>query len=191
MPNSDAPENPGAGRLFLAIPLTENARSAMRLHLQNEELPGRLVPPDKWHLTVRFLGDTSQDALALLRATLGAEPLGHATDIVFGGLGAFPRVPRASVLWIGVTDGVDALRAIAENVEAAVRRAGIPAEPRPFSPHLTLSRLQPPRNVAAIVERVPALDVRMTVDAVVLMRSHPQRGPSLYEAVQRFELAVR
>ena len=177
-----------AGRLFLAIPLTENARSALRLHLQHEALPGRVVPSEKWHLTLRFLGDTSHDRLARLQETLRAEPLGHATDITFGGLGAFPRAARASVLWIGVTDGAPALQSIAARVEAAVQRAGFAPETRAFAPHLTLSRLQPPRDVGALVERVPPLDIRMTVDAVVLVSSHLGRGPSRYEDVGRFEL---
>ena len=181
---------PSAGRLFLGIPLTDNAVSALRLHLQNEELPGRVVPPEKWHLTLRFLGDTAQDALERLGHSLRARPLGSQADIMFGGLGAFPRAQRASVLWVGIVEGTAALQAIAANVEDAVQRAGFSAESRAFAPHLTLSRLQPPRDVRLLVERVPSFDVRMTVDTVVLMRSHLGRGPSRYEEVERFELAT-
>jgi 2'-5' RNA ligase len=180
---------PGAGRLFLGIPLTDNALSALRLHLQNEALPGRVVPPEKWHLTLRFLGDTEQGAFDRLGASLRASSLGAQADILFGGLGAFPRAARASVLWVGVAEGGAALQAIAATVEAAVQRAGFPAETRPFAPHLTLSRLQPPRDVRPLVERVPSFDVRMTVDTVVLMRSHLGRGPSRYEEVERYALA--
>ena len=182
---------PSAGRLFLGIPLTDNALSAVRLHLQNEELPGRIVPPEKWHLTLRFLGDTAPDALERLGHSLRDGSLGSQADIMFGQLGAFPREQRASVLWVGVAEGAGALQAIAMSVEHAVQRAGFPAEARPFAPHLTLSRLQPPRDVRPLVERVPSLDVRMTVDTVVLMRSHLGRGPSRYEELERFELAVR
>ena len=187
----EAAAPPSAGRLFLGVPLTDNALSAVRLHLQNEELPGRIVPPEKWHLTLRFVGDTAPDALERLGHSLRAGSLGRRAEIMFGRLGAFPRAHRASVLWVGVAEGADRLQAIAASVEHAVQRAGFPAEARPFAPHLTLSRLQPPRDVRSLVDRVPSLDVRMTVESVVLMRSHLGRGPSRYEELERFELATR
>ena len=46
-------------RLFLAAPLTEEARGDIA-HLVNRRvplgLPGRPAHPDKWHVTLRFLG---------------------------------------------------------------------------------------------------------------------------------------
>lgn len=181
----------GAGRLFLGVPVTDDVRGTLRAHLRDAagELPGRPVPPGNWHLTLRFLGDTSHDALARLREELEAEELGSRAAVTFGGLGAFPRAARASVLWLGVEEGAEALRALAERVEAAARRAGFPAETRPFTPHLTLSRIQPPRDVRRLLERVPPFPERMPVDAVVLFRSRLGGGPARYEEVERFFLS--
>jgi 2'-5' RNA ligase len=178
-----------AGRLFLGIPIGEEARNALRSHLQGEELPGRVVPPENWHLTLRFLGDTPPDRLERLREELRAAEVGSRTAVGFDGLGAFPRAARASVLWLGVEEGADALCALAERMEATARRAGFPAEKRPFRPHLTLSRIQPPRDVRPLIERVPPLSERMPVDAVVLFLSHLGRAPARYEELDRFHLS--
>jgi len=43
-------------RLFIAVPLTEQARDKIAAALP--PLPGRRVPPQNWHFTLRFLGDT-------------------------------------------------------------------------------------------------------------------------------------
>lgn len=180
------------GRLFLGIPLPHDVREALRRHLDGAAgaLPGRAVQPASWHLTLRFLGDTDADAHRRLAAELRAANPGRAFALGFGRLGAFPKPRRAAVLWMGVEEGAREIAALAGEVEAAARRAGFAAEEKRFSPHLTLSRIQPPRDVSALVERVPAFPARMDVDAAVLFRSHLGGGPPRYEALERFPLAA-
>ena len=101
-----------------------------------------------------------------------------------------PQPRRATVLWIGVEEGVGEVRALAAEIEQAARRAGFAAEEKRFSPHLTLSRIQPPQDVSALVERVPAFRARVPVDAAVLFRSHLGGGPPRYEVLERFPLAA-
>jgi 2'-5' RNA ligase len=108
--------------------------------------------------------------------------------IRFDRLGAFPRVNRARILWLGVSDGADRLVALAEKVEAASRRAGFAAESRPFKPHLTLSRIEPPRAVSDIVSRHAPIRASMTADRVSLIRSVLGGGPAKYEIVEDFLL---
>jgi 2'-5' RNA ligase len=181
----------GAGRLFIGVPLTEAAREAIDTHLRAalpDGLPGRAVSAANWHLTLRFLGATRAEQLAaVVRHLRGAEP-GGSFEVGFGGLGAFPRPRSARVLWIGLTEGVERMRDLARVAEAAARAAGFGAEEKSFKPHLTLSRIQPPRDVTGAIRRVPPLDLRMPVREVVVFRSHLGGGPARYEAVERFAL---
>jgi 2'-5' RNA ligase len=186
--------NETAGRLFIGVPLTDEARRAIEAHLRRtmpEGMPGRPVPAANWHLTLRFLGATRTDQLAAIVRHLSVAELGDAFDVGFGGLGAFPRPRNARVLWIGLTEGVERLMSLARIAEAAARGAGFAAEEKPFKPHLTLSRIQLPRNVTGAIERVPPLDLRMRVQEVIVFRSHLGGGPARYEAVERFGLTPR
>lgn len=180
-----------AGRLFIGVPLTEEARRAIDAHLRAalpDGVPGRAVPVASWHLTLRFLGATRVDQLATIVRHLQAAQLGGAFDVGFGGLGAFSRPRSARVLWIGLTEGVERMQGLARVAEDAARIAGFPAEEKGFKPHLTLSRIQPPRDVTGAIQRVPPLGLRMPVREVVVFRSHLGGGPARYEAIERIAL---
>lgn len=183
--------NDSAGRLFIGVALTEEARGAIETHLRRsmpDGIPGRAVPAANWHLTLRFLGATRADQLAGVVRHLRAAELGDAFEIGFGGLGAFSRPRSARVLRIGLTDGVGRMQALARIAEDAARAAGFDPEEKSFKPHLTLSRIQPPRDVTRAIAGVPPLELRMPVRDVILYRSHLGGGPARYEAVQRFAL---
>jgi 2'-5' RNA ligase len=180
---------PGADseRLFVAVPLTEQARQEIVARLP--VLPGRIVQPQNWHFTLRFLGATDAATRDRLIAELRRTPLGSRFSISFGALGAFPRANRARILWLGVDEGAGRLVSIAESVESAVRRAGLPVEERPFKPHLTLSRIEPTRSVADVLSSQPPINVKMPVTAVALVRSQLGKGPAQYQAIEKFDLA--
>ncbi len=181
-----------AGRLFVGIPCPPELRDRLRDHLRaafGERLPGRAVMPANWHLTLRFLGDTGADRLRSLTNELRCVGGGAPFDLSLAALGAFPRPARASVLWIGVGAAEAELRALAAGVEAAAVRAGFAAEPKPFAPHLTLSRLNPPADLRRVIAAASPFGGRMTVDGFVLFRSHLGAGAPRYERVERFPLA--
>lgn len=181
---------PESDRLFLGVALPEPVRAALLAHLGGAgELPGRVVPPESWHLTLRFLGDTPPEQRERLTAELAAAPLGPPLQIVFGGLGAFPSPARARVLWLGVEQGREPLRALAHAAEQVARRAGFAAERRPFAPHLTLSRLRSPADVGPLIARLPPASQPMRVEQVVLFRSVLGAGPARYQALRRVPLA--
>jgi 2'-5' RNA ligase len=180
-------------RLFVAVPLTEEARGDIA-HLVARAaprgLPGRPAHPDKWHVTLRFLGDVDEVGRDRLLAELDGAGLGTPFRVRWGGLGAFPNLRRATVLWVGLDEGAPQLTALANAVEEAVEAAGFPPEDRPFRPHLTLSRIRPHQDVTALVENSPPLGVPMPVDRVVVYRSHlGGRGGPRYEVVEEFPLA--
>lgn len=183
MRGSDA----AAERLFIAVPLTEQVRQEIIARLPT--LPGRLVPPKNWHFTLRFLGNTEAPMRERLVGELRKAGLGAPFSILFSGLGAFPRVKRARIVWLGVDEGAGRLVSLAEKVESTVRRAGFPAEERPFKPHLTLSRIEPTRSVADVLAEQSPLQIRMPVNAIALVRSELGKGPAHYESLETFALS--
>ena len=72
-------------------------------------LPGRPVDPDNWHITLRFLGRTEPVQRDLVLADIDEHVAQAPFTLGFGGLGAFPRPGRATVLWLGIEQGADEL----------------------------------------------------------------------------------
>ena len=175
-------------RIFVAVPLPDEVRMALADRLDGVRLPGRVVPAENWHITLRFLGRTDEVAYDRLLGALDVSELGSTFDLGLGELGAFPRARNATVLWLAVTEGGERLGDLAAEVEEASNTAGFLAEDRPFRPHLTLSRIRPPEDVSALVDGFSGVGTVWRCRSVVVYRSHPGRGGARYEPLETFPL---
>lgn len=178
-------------RLFVAADLTGEARDLLAHVLEAwapRGLPGRVVPPGNWHLTLRFLGESDEPTLDRVVAGLDQADLGARFRVEFDSVGAFPRAARATVLWVGVGTGAERLGELAETAEAVAVGAGFSPEDRPFAPHLTLSRIRPHQDLRPMLERGFGGRVSFELDHLTLFRSHLGGGPARYEVVEVFPL---
>ena len=187
-------------RLFLAAPIEEPARDAIAAIVE----PIRAAEPDRrgvrWvrldglHVTLRFLGPTSEarldDLAAAARAAAAAVP---PFAIRVHGAGAFPPVGRPRTLWLAITDGASELTRLAETLDRELVRAGWPASERPFRAHLTLARADGvragPRTAEALRRAAADLDVGSQIDRIVVFESVTGGGPARY--VSRAEANLR
>lgn len=107
-------------------------------HLREHLASARTGHPEQWHVTLAFLGDvTAAEPLydGLRAAGAAHEPF----SLRLVGGGRFGR--RAT--WVGVGGDVAHLRSLAEHAHDACRATGLPLEPHPFRPHLTVGRVDP------------------------------------------------
>ena len=180
------------GRLFVAVPLTDEVRAALAVHIMeagnDRVLPGKPVPPPNWHMTIRFLGPTDEVAYERFLEALTEAERGGPFTVSFGGLGAFPRPARATVLWLAIKRGVDRLERLAALSEQAAQEAGFAPEERPFHGHLTLSRIRPHQDVRPLIEKVSPFPMSLPVDRLVVFRSDLGRGGARYEELDSFKL---
>jgi len=182
-------------RTFVAVELPAGARAALaaaqdelRAALGQRGGSVRWVDPAGAHLTLKFLGETPESAVAGVEAALRAALDGAAAfELRTGALGCFPSGRSPRVLWLGLDGDLDALAAARESVEAAISPLGWPTEPRPFSPHLTLGRLRPeasPAERAGIGKACGAIwpppATLLPVAAVSLMQSELAPGGPRY-----------
>ncbi|MCX8004589.1 MAG: RNA 2',3'-cyclic phosphodiesterase [Burkholderiaceae bacterium] len=135
----DAPGAAGTPwRVFVALWPPEPVRCELaRLgrRLQERAPRARLVPSERLHLTLAFIGALAPaSALALARALrcLDAEPFDWPLDRI----GHFAR---ARVVWAG-GEPIEPLLACAERVRGLLQRVEVPFDRRPFVPHVTLLR---------------------------------------------------
>ena len=99
----------------------------------------RWRPPENFHLTLAFIGETDRhgfnDALDALSGVTAP-----AFDVRLSGAGFFgDRRPRA--LWAGA-EASPALSHLQGKVETALRRKGFDLDGRKFTPHVTLAYLK-------------------------------------------------
>jgi 2'-5' RNA ligase len=174
-------------RLFIGVPLSDDVRREIGKSLP-KILPGKVVPIENWHFTLRFLGSTAADVRDQVIQRLKFAGCGAAFTIRFSELGAFPSAGRARVLWLGIDEGVERMKQLAAIAEAAARSAGFVAETREFTPHLTLSRIDPPTSVKTLLTSEVRFGQRMKVSSLILYRSRLGGGPARYEEVAKFEL---
>lgn len=179
----------GLARLFIGVDLSLDDRTALATLLEPLlPLPGRMVPPENWHITLRFLGATDEVTGERLLHELDEGREHGPFDIRLAGLGAFPRPKRATVLWMGIEDASGGLAALNALSEAAARAVGFEPEERPYHAHLTLSRIRPPEDVWSWLEQEPEFPRPVRVTAMTLFETKFGEGGSRYEVRDRVEL---
>ena len=141
------------------------------------------------HFTLRFLGDCdAATAAAAADALREAANTQQAFVVSLGALGAFPVTTRARVLWAGLAEGGEPLVALAAAVSLALASRGVPPEPRPFAPHLTLGRVREPSDWSRALAAAAPLGARFEASSVRLIQSTLAPGGSRYEAVSEARL---
>lgn len=179
-------------RLFVAAwPDDETRQRLAGLELELGRTKGlRFVGPERWHVTLRFLGEVEEDALGALSAALVAQAaaFGGTVECRLGpGTGWFTGV---RVLYLPAA-GLDGLA-------DAVRLATVPFVPEPersepaFNGHLTLARSKGRRlGVAALGDMagIP-FEAAFPVTAVDLVSSQPSPQGHRYTTVVRAALGA-
>jgi RNA 2',3'-cyclic 3'-phosphodiesterase len=137
-------------RLFVAVDLDAGARREVgrliaRMRSETRDERSRRiswVSSHHLHLTLHFLGNTTDEIADRLVAAIAAPIDLPAFEIVFGGVGTFPSRGRPNVIWLGIAEGKASLVELHGVVGQRLTSVGCELEARPFSPHLTLARLK-------------------------------------------------
>ncbi len=179
-------------RSFVAIELPEEAKKGLaRLRKQLERDEHRFVKwvdPGGIHLTLKFLGNIPSKRVTEITEAMGKAVQGISPfRLEISGLGAFPSLKQARVLWVGIGGELDQLSTLQQNIDSVLAALGFAREERPFVPHLTLARVRegaslPERRSfgelvgsAAFEDKYP-----IEVGAVRLMRSQLTPAGALY-----------
>jgi len=170
-------------RCFLAVPLTDYARNHIK---KLGILPGRKVPLEKLHLTLHFLGNVEEQALNALIKELKTTPLGQPFEIQFSELGAFPKQTHARVLWLGVKKGSEELNQLVLTLGEKLKALNFKIEERPYLPHLTISRLDPPKNLTTWIDFTSFKPFVMPAQEIILYQSVLEENQSRYLELQRY-----
>ena len=198
--NEAAPGDRKRWRLFVAAPLSEANRAALKRPISELASLNPAVNPsriDAIHLTLNFLNSVETNRIeGISRSLKEAVALSAGFEVDVVGVGAFPSLARPRVLWAGISGaGRARLIELQAATGAALRAAGMEVESRSYTPHLTLARLRAAVGAAERSE-IARWSERWTeagfgalaIDALHLMRSELSERPTRHTSLQSFAL---
>jgi RNA 2',3'-cyclic 3'-phosphodiesterase len=184
-------------RTFVAVEMDPAIRKAAQRLIEKFRATGAGVSwgaAENMHLTLKFLGDVGVGDIprvcqAVREAAAGAAPFG----LQVRGAGAFPNLTRPRVIWLGASEGQEAMAALAERIESALEELGFPREGRRFQSHLTLGRVRRGgpgmAALAQLVQEHAAVEIGQSpIDEVVVFSSQLKPTGSVYDALDRAPL---
>jgi len=164
--------------------------SDLKKNLAGEQL--RWIDPDNLHLTLRFTGNTEDAQLVdIVKGLDELAPKYGQFDLDIEGIGLFGKQSAPKILWAGITMPPMVYNLV-ENIEEVVCSAGFARETRPFSPHLTLSRIKAITNSSRLISLVDHYKQthfqRQKVDQIILYESILNSSGSVYVPIRVFDL---
>lgn len=193
-------------RLFVALDIDNEVRERIARFLEGVQgfaPDARWVKAESQHVTLKFIGEQPDAAVARIKETL-ASINARGTQIHFRGYGFFPTANSGRVFWVGMEAGPE-LALLAGAIDQKTAALGIPKEERAFSPHLTLARAggrsgsprhikgdRPNRVFQLLQDKLAALPEpefgAMTAHAFFLYQSQLSPKGSKYTKLERYAL---
>jgi 2'-5' RNA ligase len=180
-------------RLFVAASLPES--ELIRIDAETKDLRDRLVgarwaPIENQHVTLKFLGATRPERLGDVEEIVAAVAAAYRpAELSVEGLGVFPSVRRARVLWASVRDEVALMSSLAAEMADSFAAMGYKPEKRKFTPHLTLARFRQPVPVEKDRLQLER-GAPFRLEGIDLFRSQLSPKGARYELLRTFDLGT-
>jgi 2'-5' RNA ligase len=182
-------------RLFVAIEIPADIRVAFGVFIKELRIA---QPQAKWvraenlHVTLKFLGNTEPEKLQAVQTALSPIRSEQSVHLEFRGSGFFPNEKKPRVFWAGLQASSN-LAELAARIDEAMHGLNFPLERRPFVPHLTLARFEPPEVSPKLlnVVRLRTLDSfgSLTATEFHLIESKLKPAGAEYTTVQTVRFA--
>jgi 2'-5' RNA ligase len=176
-------------RLFTGLEIPEDV--AFDLSLMKGGIGGaRWIDAESFHITLRFIGDIAEHLAREIAYELdgvSARPF----SLRLKGIDAFGG-NKPHTLYAGVEENAD-LRRLQSIHERICKVLGLSAEPRKFTPHVTLARLKDvdPRSLHHYIAAHSLYASQVfEVPRFVLFSSRPSRGGGPYAVEESYMLGM-
>jgi len=185
-------------RSFIAINLNDSLRNEIDRATADLKSGGwdvNWVPTANLHITLKFLGEVSDNTVAQIGETLSSNVSHHESFALhFKGVGIFPDKRRPRVIWIDILESEELVR-LQKAVAHSLSTKGFQEEDRPFSPHLTIGRIRSSRGKESLLRALETLKDKdfgnIGVNKISLMKSDLRPGGAQYAAIAEFNLTRR
>lgn len=182
----------GKIRAFLSLNLGKEEIRALRQDqaaikhtLGSENI--RWEDPDKYHLTLRFLGDIDEDIVEPLSDTLDRLKLEIDTiDFETEKIGFFPNRRFPNIMYAGLKEYENNSEALVSLIDKVIYNFEIIPDKK-FIPHITFGRFSRKKRVKINASAEFSLSkIKIGFDSFSLMRSKLMPSGSEYEEISKF-----
>lgn len=179
-------------RTFIALPLKVNnhflkAREEMIQKLANERISW--VDPGRYHVTIRFLGDTAPEELEKLRYSMRDRiSVPGKTRLRLNHVGSFGPRKKPRVIWLGFEDPLF-FESLRDEVDTALESYGLMPDRQVFRAHLTLGRIRALKDLKGYYEVIESMRDRFSgeilSDRLVYYKSELGSGGPVYTPLEQ------
>ena len=181
-------------RTFISLPASSDIQqqmAAVQSQLKSSQADVKWELPDKFHITLKFLGTVEQSNIELLSLKIAsAVRQFSAFEIIYESLGAFPNLQNPRIIWLGTKPHRTVLE-LQSAIECTCADFGFPKEDRAFHPHITLGRVKGTHNLARLTEAIKTVTfepMQSHCSEALLMKSDLRSSGSIYTIMKSFPL---
>lgn len=183
-------------RTFIAIDVPEKIKDEI-FELEKELMKSagegvKWEGKEKFHITLKFLGDVNEEAIDLIYDTLNERLNGFGSfSVIYKGLGCFPDMKHPRVIWIGCEDPSGKLFELQKIVEEKMNELGFEKEDKEYHPHITLGRVKNPKNISGLIKKMESINFETRtgeVAEVLIMKSDLKPTGSVYTVLRKIKL---
>lgn len=182
-------------RVFIAINLPENVKKRLaEFQSQWPELPVRWTKPENLHITLAFLGNLSDEEIAeVCKTTEEVASRNQSFSINLSKISYGPPKKPPRMVWV-MGEILEELTKLKNDLERTLlenftpHRNEVSGVGRPYSPHITLGRIQKWEFRSIDPEDRPQLETNLSfgfeVSSIEVMESFLKRGGPEYTVLE-------
>lgn len=182
-------------RSFIAIETNEETRKNiidLQRDLKQTGADLKIVNPENIHLTLRFLGNVSENRLELVKDAMNKAITISPFKIGVEGTGVFPKLSFIRVIWAGVEKGEEETRAIRDSLDKKLDEINHPPPDKEFTPHLTIARVKSGKAKDKLISKIKENSDRefgsINVTDITLKKSELTPDGPIYTTLERISL---
>ena len=141
-------------RLFIAFDVDSNITSILKKLQHSMNSSNRLSFPHSFHLTLKFLGEVSDDLLPKILSALSQIKF-NSFDAQLSNMGVFPNKSFIRVVWVGL-DPEDKIICLQSEIDSCLDQFGFKKDIK-FHPHLTVARVKFLEDSLKFLDSIDAL----------------------------------
>jgi len=182
-------------RTFIAFDTPQNIRREMSLlqdKLKQSHTDVKWESSDKFHATIKFLGNVEETNLSNVISTCEQTLLNKSSfTVTYQTLGCFPNKKHPKVIWIGCENTDGKLLELKNDLDRNLQHLGFEIESRTFHPHITLGRVKSEKHLHDLLPMLENLTFQReaaVIQEILIMKSILKPEGSEYSVIKAIHL---